>query len=442
MNHAPHTTWTSWNGNKHHDFRYMVRPRTEAELCSAVANAPSVRAIGRGYSSADNCGGTEVLIDLSDYAAIVAVDADKHTIRVQAGAVLRDVIKAAAEVGIGFPALPDIDDITIGGAIASGTHGTGHDAHPLSGWLTEARVVGPDGSIRVWHEGETDFEALRVSLGVLGIFSELVFHLESLKELYLVETPVADKTWMAALPVWLATHAFVRVLWLPHSGWGHVILGDYGWTPELAALAGTEDYVPRQVPGWHAQRRRVSSWFYTIAFRWPPLTVIVNRLLAWLFFSTTRVHKGLLYDATVTKKRAGTMELAEWTVGLDEWPACAADLETALGRKGRKAWSHLPMDVRFIKGDRTWMGNAAGRDTVTVGCVSRHAPSADKHAAFAVVEDIFLAHDGRPHWAKHFASGSGTLRHLYPRWDDFVALRRRIDPEGKFLNPWLASYFR
>ena len=65
----------------------------------------------------------------------------------------------------------------------------------------------------------------------------------------------------------------------------------------------------------------------------------------------------------------------------------------------------------------------------------------DFQPVFEVAEPILRRHGGRPHWGKIHTLGPAELRQLYPRWDDFLALRQRLDPQGKLLNPYLAQLF-
>ncbi len=46
-------------------------------------------------------------------------------------------------------------------------------------------------------------------------------------------------------------------------------------------------------------------------------------------------------------------------------------------------------------------------------------------------------YDGRPHWGKLHYQKASTLAPRYPRWDDFQAVRKRLDPDGRFANPYL-----
>ena len=65
----------------------------------------------------------------------------------------------------------------------------------------------------------------------------------------------------------------------------------------------------------------------------------------------------------------------------------------------------------------------------------------DYQPMFAALEPIFRKYGGRPHWGKLTTLTTEEARQLYPRWDDVLALRRALDPDNRFLNPYLAQLF-
>jgi FAD/FMN-containing dehydrogenase len=99
----------------------------------------------------------------------------------------------------------------------------------------------------------------------------------------------------------------------------------------------------------------------------------------------------------------------------------------------------FPIEVRFVAGDDIWLSPFYRRDTCSIA-VHRYFEE-DYKPYFASIEPIFRKYHGRPHWGKLNTLGLADFRRLYPRWDDFAAVRREVDPQGRFLNPYLASLF-
>jgi xylitol oxidase len=57
-----------------------------------------------------------------------------------------------------------------------------------------------------------------------------------------------------------------------------------------------------------------------------------------------------------------------------------------------------------------------------------------------VIEEALLPLGARPHWGKCFVADAEALGPLYPHLDDFRALASRVDPLGKFHNPFLLRH--
>jgi hypothetical protein len=90
-------------------------------------------------------------------------------------------------------------------------------------------------------------------------------------------------------------------------------------------------------------------------------------------------------------------------------------------------------EIRFVKGDDYALSPCHGRDSVYVG-----AYNADNNGwpeLLSDFEQLAVKHQGRPHWGKEFNVGADYLRSVYPKWDDFIALRNAFDPERRLSIP-------
>lgn len=422
--------WTSWNGNLRHAYVEWVEPNSEESLAAAVSAAERVRVVGAGFSSADIVGGPSTLISLARaYRDVVSIDEQRRRVTVQAGMTLAQLVEVLDERGWTLPALPDIDAVTVGGALATGTHGTGRDARLLSGYVVDMRVVLADGTVRVVTDVD-ELEAFRLGLGVLGVTSMVTFQAEPGSELQVYGEPVRDSVWLRRWESWLNEHDFLRVLWLPHTGYGFVYRGDRMAVPGQGLRVAP--------PAWVRHRRRASAVLYRATTRLPAATPLANRLLYSLFFAHRVASHGSLYDATVTKSRNSTMELAEWTIDRAAFSEALGQMRAALHSWRTPHFAHLPMDVRFLSRDKTWLSYAYDRDAVTVGLVCRVAHAADQYPSFELMQRVFGGLGGRPHWAKRHSWGPVECSQAWPRYDDFRRLRVQLDPQGKLLNDYLA----
>ena len=422
-------TWVSWNENVTHNYKSLYKITTEEELQKVIKNSQKIRVFGSKQSSADIASGLETLVDITAYNKILSYNDSEHTITVQSGVILGDLLDAIEAKGWCIPCLPDINTITIGGALATGTHGT--SGKLLCEYMTDCSIVLADGSLKRINEKDELIDAVRVSLGVLGVMSEITFKCEPIYTLHVKEGPEDDSEWLPKIKERLQKHDFLRILWLPHTDKGYVITGDkINPDTEIAENLG---------PAYLRHRRTASKILYKYSHIFPWTTAIANKLLYRGFFSSTKEHKGSLYQATVTKSRGSTIELAEWTIGLDKFPKVFEELKTEINKWSNKSFIHIPMDVRFVYKDKSWLSYAYVEDTVTMGCVSRNAATADTYEAFKSIEKVFLKYGGKPHWGKRFTAKDAGISKIYSKWEDFKVLRKELDPTNKFLNPYLTE---
>ena len=422
-------TWVSWNENVTYDYKSLFKITTEAELQEVIKNSEKIRVFGTKQSSADIAAGLETLIDITTYNKILSYNDAEYTITVQSGVILGDLLEAIEAKGWCIPCLPDINTITIGGALATGTHGT--SGKLLCEYMTDCSMVLANGSLKRINQKDELIHAVRVSLGVLGVLSEITFKCEPLYTLHVKEGPEDDAVWLPKIKERIKKHDFLRILWLPHTDKGYVITGD--------KIDPNTEITENLGPAYLKHRRTASKILYKYSHIFPWTTAIANKLLYRGFFSSTKEHKGSLYQATVTKSRGSTIELAEWTIGLDIFPTVFEELKTEINKWSNKSFIHIPMDVRFVYKDKSWLSYAYGEDTVTMGCVSRNAATADTYEAFKSIEKVFLKYGGKPHWGKRFTAKDATLSKLYSKWEDFKVLRKELDPTNKFLNPYLTE---
>jgi L-gulonolactone oxidase len=422
-------TWVSWNENVTYNYKSLYKVTTETELQEVIAKSEKIRIFGTKQSSADIASGLETLIDITSYNKILSYNDLEHKVTVQSGVILGDLLEAIEAKGWCIPCLPDINTITIGGALATGTHGT--SGNLLCEYMTDCSMVLADGSLKRINQKDELIDAVRVSLGVLGVMSEITFKCEPIYTLHVKEGPEDDSEWLPKIKQRLQQHDFLRILWLPHTDKGYVITGD--------KIDPNTEITENLGPAYLKHRRTASKILYKYSHIFPWTTAIANKLLYRGFFSSRKEHKGSLYQATVTKSRGSTIELAEWTIGLDIFPTVFEELKTEINKWSNKSFIHIPLDVRFVYKDKWWLSYDYGEDTVTMGGVSRNAATADTYEAFKSIEKIFLKYGGRPHWGKRFVAKDATLSKIYDKWENFKVLRKEFDPTNKFLNPYLTK---
>lgn len=138
---------------------------------------------------------------------------------------------------------------------------------------------------------------------------------------------------------------------------------------------------------------------------------------------------------TIPRHRELRFEEIEYMLPSEAFPACFAEVRRRINERHRRVagWRVL---VRSIAADDIWLSNAYGRPTTTIACLQNTSLPYEEY--FRDMEAVFRQYGGRPHWGKKHWLTASDLRPLYPRWDDFQAVRRRLDPDGVFRTPDLA----
>ena len=127
----------------------------------------------------------------------------------------------------------------------------------------------------------------------------------------------------------------------------------------------------------------------------------------------------------------------EYSVPAERGVECFLALRDLMLREHISA--RWPVEYRTQAADDIPTSAASGRATVAISI--HEAAELSHEAFFAAAEPIFRRHAGRPHWAKLHTLTSRDLRALYPHWDDFQTVRTSVDPQGRFLSPYLRRLF-
>jgi len=174
-------TWHNWGRNVSVAPSRIAHPSTTAEVQelvrTAAADGDTVKAIGAGHSFTPVAATDGTLLHLGRMNRILGHNPATGRVRIQAGATLRELNPQLAALGLAFPNLGDVDPQSIAGAVATGTHGTGGHLHGIADAIVGVQLVTADGEIVDIDESHPWFQASRVSLGALGIVTEVTVQL-------------------------------------------------------------------------------------------------------------------------------------------------------------------------------------------------------------------------------------------------------------------------
>src|SRR5437588_1878964 len=213
-------SWTNWTGDRSCAPREIVAARDEADVVAAVRRAReqglTLRVAGAGHSFSDLVPTDGILLRLEALDRVVDADAQTGLARVQAGITLHALGPALAQHGLALENQGDIDAQTLAGALATGTHGTGARFRNLSANVVGMRLVDGRGEV-VELEGGDELRAARVSLGALGVVTEMTLRCVPLYGLDRVDEPLPIDATLARLDGHVAEHDHFELFAFPHT---------------------------------------------------------------------------------------------------------------------------------------------------------------------------------------------------------------------------------
>ncbi|QTE29813.1 D-arabinono-1,4-lactone oxidase [Pengzhenrongella sicca] len=433
--------WENWARTERCQPEQEAVPADLEDLVAAVRAAGAagrrLRVVGAGHSFTGAAVTDGVMVRLDRLAGVgpVATAADgTTTVTVGAGIRLGALNRTLAARGLALPNLGDIDRQSVAGAICTGTHGTGVRLPGISGQVTAVRVVSAAGEV---HEASPDarpelFEAARLGLGSVGVLAAVTlavvpaFLLAAREEPWPLDRVLEELSGPDGL---VEANDHFEFYWFPHT---------------RRTLTKRNNRCPAATPEPLGRVRRwvddelLSNATFEVTNRLtdaaPRLTARVNSFAARAL--TARHYRAPSADVFVSPRRVRFREM-EYAIPRAALPQVLAELDAWIESSGEQV--SFPVEVRFAAADDVWLSTAHQRETAYVAV---HAYLRRPHVRyFAAAERIVAAVGGRPHWGKLHGLAATDLRALYPRFEDFLAVRRAEDPGGMFANPYTDRVF-
>jgi len=426
--------WSNWSGNVRFRPRAVIEPADEVDLAVAVRKAEGhVRFPGNGHSFAPLNQTDGTLIDLSAFSGLKGFDPEREVASIAAATPLWGLGSLLHPLGYALKNMADIDRQTLGGAVATGTHGTGRALGSLSAEVASFRLLLTTGEvIHCSPEENADiYAAGRLSLGLLGVMTEIdmkVRPIYKLQRKYFLH-PVEEL--FRQLDGLVDANRNFSFFWFPHSD---VVV--------CRSLNETECHAPIRHSARtlfvRGERRRADEYVFAglaEAMRYVPGLMKPTQK----FFSTfmSKRQKVRWSHEVYPSARTVRYTAMEYAVPYENGGDVVQELSAAIRKS--KITTAFPLVFRTVAADDIWLSPFFGRDSATI-TVHQYAKM-DSEKLFDLCEAIFRNHGGRPHWAKLHTATREELTALYPKYEEFCALRRKLDLQGKFLNEHLSPLF-
>jgi alditol oxidase len=399
------------------------RPRTVAGLRAMVAESTRARALGTRHSFSPIADTDGVLIATAGLPAVCDVDTAAAAVTVAAGVTYGDLARRLNAAGWALRNLASLPHISVGGACATATHGSGSGNGNLASAVRAMELVTADGglvSLDAGADGDR-FRGAVVGLGALGVVATLTL---DLVPAYQVRQCVYD-----GLPARELTGHFDEIMGAAYSvsvftDWQ----GSHHNQVWLKHRDGDQERFPAGRP-WHGARPAAGPRHPVPGLPTGPATQQQGFPGPW-YERIPHFRPGLTPSS-------GAELQSEYLLPRQ----AAVPAVTALAGLGDLFAPVLQIaEIRTVAADECWMSTCYRQDSVAFHFTWALDPAAVRPVV-AAVEERLVPLGARPHWGKVFGMTPRAVRARYPRWDDFRALARSLDPAGKFRNDFMDRYF-
>ncbi|MFE5616160.1 D-arabinono-1,4-lactone oxidase [Streptomyces sp. NPDC056470] len=430
---ATSSPWRNWAGNVTSRPAREVSPASADELADAVRQAAAdglrVKTVGTGHSFTSIAATDGVLIRPDLLTGIRRIDREAMTVTVESGTPLKRLNVALAREGLSLTNMGDIMEQTVAGATSTGTHGTGRDSASIAAQIRELELVTADGRTLVCSEKGTDeerevFAAARIGLGALGVVTAITFAVEPVFLLTAREEPMTFDRVTSEFDALHAENEHFEFYWFPHT--------DNCNTKRNNRSAGPAA-PPGKVSSW-VEDELLSNGVFQLACSLgravPPVIPSLARVSSRAL--SARTYTDIPYKVFTSPRRVRFMEM-EYALPREAAVSALREVKAMVERSPLKV--SFPVEVRTAPADDIALSTASGRETAYIAV---HLYKGTPHRAyFTAVERIMTAHGGRPHWGKVHTRDAAYFAEVYPRFDEFTALRDRLDPGRLFANDYL-----
>ena len=410
--HAPERNWA---GNYTYRAQKLHRPTTMEQVQEIVANAASVHVLGSRHSFNDIADSSE-LISLENLPADVVVDHEAQTVSFGGGVKYGNLVKTLNDEGVALHTLASLPHISVAGAVATATHGSGVTCGNLATAVAGLSIVTSSGEIIKASRGDPDFDGLVVGLGALGAVTRITLDVQPAYEVK--QRVFEGLSWKA-----LYDH-FDEIT---SCGYSVSIFTRWGETHDQVWVKSRTDEPDRVEGDLFGAVAATVDRHPIVELDPTPCTPQLGRPGLW---SDRLPHFRMGYTPS------SGQEIQSEYLFPRRHAMGAIEAVHALAEGMRPIL--LVSEIRRVAADRLWMSMNYEEDSVGIHFTWKREPDAVQEMV-AQIEDALTPFEARPHWGKVFHADAAAIALLYKRHSDFVRLVERLDPRGAFRNAWLKA---
>ncbi|WP_454778026.1 FAD-binding protein [Georgenia muralis] len=425
MTATPAAPLTNWARTLTFGARAVHRPGSVAELQELVRTSERIRALGTGHSFSRVADTTADLVSVAGLPPTVEIDPARSRVTVAAGVRYGDLAEQLHRAGFALRAMASLPHISVAGACATGTHGSGVTNQGLASAVSAVELVTGDGDLRTLSRADDpeDFPGAVVALGSLGVVVRLTLDV----------VPTYD--------VSQVVHEDLPARSLGRDELDEVLAGAYSVSLFTRWRGDDVDQVWLKRRTDDAASDHPATTFHGARLAAGPVHPVPGMPAASCTVQggvPGPWHERLPHFRAAFTPSSGEEIQSEYLVARAD---AAAALTALRGLKERVAPVLHVSEVRTVAADDLWLSPAYGRDTVALH-FTWHKDPGGVAAVLPAVEEALAPYAPRPHWGKVFTIAPDLVRSVYPRIGDFAALAARLDPTGTFRNDFVDTYLR
>ena len=422
-------SWINWAGNQQSKPVRIERPASELEVVEvvrrAVAERLRVKVVGSGHSFTGIAVPDEVMVDLTRMNRVINVDHTRGVITVQAGIVLSDLNAYLELHRLSMPNLGDVTYQTLAGAVSTSTHGTGLQRTGLAAQIRAFKLVAASGEVLACDPGQNAeiFHCGRVSLGALGVITEVTLNVVPAFNLRAVEQPMRISHVLDNFAQLIEENDFFEFYWVPHTKWALTKANNVS-TDAIDS--------PGRFATWY-NKMFMENYAFGLLCRVGKLFPKLIPKLATILPSSGRVEYVNVSHRIFSSKRLVKFYEMEYSIALESLVPALREVMQMVEDRGFTI--SFPVEVRCTGSDDIPLSTSTGRRSAYIAVHMFKGSAYTEY--FSAVETILRKYEGRPHWGKIHNLNANDISSLYPEYQRFIEVRNQLDPEGVFTNDYL-----
>lgn len=427
-NSANSRVWKNWSGGQECHPQNILVPDDEQALIKALkelsASKGKIRPVGFGHSFSPLVPTDETLISLSRLSGLIDSDSDSNQATIWAGTRMSAMGEPLSKEGQALMNMADIDRQSLAGAIATSTHGTGMSLGSLSSYITHLSLVTQDGILIECSENQSReiFQAAKVSLGSLGLITRIGMQNRETYRLKKTTWGETTNTVLERAEELSKKHRHFEMFPMVNSDMAIVQTIDET-SEELTPIPGPDaegDETLRTLQEFGGYLPWLRRWLTNSAVEEMHAVSVVGN--SWEILANIRNLK---------------FNEMEYQVPRESGPDCLREILSTI--EANDVDIVFPLEYRYVHSDDAWLSMFHEKESCSISV--HHFSDYDYKPYFDLVEPIFWKYGGRPHWGKIHSLSARELKPLYPRWDDFLSIRKRLDPNDRLMNDHLKKIF-